>query len=227
MAFDECTSPLHDYNYTKKSLETTNTWLLSSLKYYNKKQAIYGIIQGGEFKDLRVLSAKFVNSLPFDGIAIGGALRTKKMMNSVLEWTIPLLDDRPRHMLGIGEIEDLFNCVERGIDTFDCVNATRIARKGNLYILPKSGGKIKNKFRIQIRNAKYKADFSPIDKNCKCHTCTNYSRSYLRHLYINRDHTYPRLATIHNLFFVTSLMKEIRNSIKEDSFLKLKNSWLK
>ena len=229
MAFDECTSPLHNHDYTKRSLERTNKWLVESLKYRNKKQAIYGIIQGGEFKDLRIESAKFVNSLPFEGIAIGGALgKSKKTMNDVLDWVIPITNyKKPRHMLGIGEIEDIFNCVERGIDTFDCVNPTRIARKGNLYILPKSGGRIKNGFRIRLKNSAFKNDFSPIDKNCNCSTCKKYSKAYLRHLCMVQDQSYARLATIHNIQFILNLMKSIREAIAENQFSKLKKSWLK
>jgi queuine tRNA-ribosyltransferase len=227
MAFDECTSPLHDYEYTKKALERTHKWALDSLKYHDKNQALYGIIQGGWFKDLRLQSAEFINSKNFEGIAIGGSLgKSKKNMYEILDWIIPLIDNRPRHLLGIGEIEDLFECVEKGIDTFDCVHHTRIARKGCLFITPKSGGKISNKFRINIRNNKFKDDKNPIDKNCDCFVCKNYSKAYLRHIFITQDQTYARLATIHNIYYMLKLMKDIRNSILNNSFLKLKKEWL-
>lgn len=228
MAFDECTSPLSDYDYTKKALDRTHRWALDSWKYHDKKQAIYGIIQGGWFKDLRLASSSFISSLPFEGIAIGGSLgKSKKDMHKILEWVIPLLDNRPRHLLGIGDIDDLFECVERGIDTFDCVAPTRIARRGNLYILPESGGRMENKFRINIKAAAYKGDKKPIDSKCTCSTCKNYSRAYLRHLYSVNELSYFRLATIHNVYFMLRLMEGIRQAIKENSFRKLKKEWLR
>ncbi|MCU0653257.1 MAG: tRNA guanosine(34) transglycosylase Tgt [Candidatus Pacebacteria bacterium] len=227
MAFDECTSPLSDYDYTKTAMVRTHDWARQSLERYDKDQAIYGIIQGGYFRDLRDESTKAIAAMPFDGIAIGGSLgKTKADMHRILEWVIPQLDERPRHLLGIGEIDDIFECVQRGIDTFDCVGPTRIARRANLYILPGSGGTKKNKFRINIGGAKYAADPTPIDENCECPTCNNYSRAYLRHLYLARELSYFRLATMHNLWFVLRLMENIRESIKEGSFAELKGKWL-
>lgn len=227
MAFDECTSPLSDKEYTKIAMERTHSWAKQSLEYHNKDQALYGIIQGGYFRDLRDESVKAITALPFDGIAIGGSLgNSKRDMHEILEWVVPQLDDRPRHLLGIGEIDDIFECVQRGIDTFDCVAPTRIARRANLYILPESGGKKENKFRINISSAIYKEDSEPVDLNCGCPTCRNYSRAYLRHLYLARELTYFRLATIHNLWFMLRLMEEIRESIKKDAFLELKHQWL-
>lgn len=228
MAFDECTSPFSDYEYTKKATERTHDWAKISLKYRDKKQAIYGIIQGGEYKDLREFSSKIICSMKFDGIAIGGSLgKSKKEMFKIIDWIIPYLDNRPIHLLGIGEISDVFEAIERGIDTFDCVHATRIARRGNLFISPESKGNVKNKFRINIKNSKYKKDLKPIDKNCKCPVCKNYSRKYLNHLYKARELTYFRLASIHNIYFMLKLMKEIRQAIKEDKFLELKSKWIK
>ena len=192
------------------------------------KQALYGIVQGGYFKDLRKESAKFISSLDFDGIAIGGFLgKTKVDMYRTLDWTIPLLPKKkPVHLLGIGTIEDIFGCVEKGIDTFDCVFPTRIARRGNLFIFPKSGGGIKNKFRINIENAKFRTDKNPIDRNCGCLTCKNYSRAYLNHLNKSKELTYFRLASLHNIHFILKLMEEIRDSINNDNFEKLKKEWL-
>lgn len=228
MAFDECTSPLSGYEYTKVALKRTHKWAKDSLRYHDKKQAIYGIIQGGWFEDLRLESTKFINSLPFDGIAIGGSLgKSKKDMHKILDWVIPLLDNRPRHLLGIGDIDDLFECVERGIDTFDCVAPTRIARRGNLYLLHESGGNLENKFRINIKASKHKEDKKPIDSNCDCPTCKKYSRAYLRHLYILNEIAYFKLASMHNIHFMLRLMEKIRESIKNDSFSKLKKKWLK
>jgi queuine tRNA-ribosyltransferase len=228
MAFDECTSPLSDYEYTKKAMERTHEWATRSLQYHDKKQAIYGIIQGGWFEDLRQESTGFITSLPFDGIAIGGSLgNSKSDMHQVLEWVIPQLDERPRHLLGIGEIEDVFECVERGIDTFDCVAPTRLARRGNVLISPESGGGPENKFRITIKAGKYKDDKKPIDPGCECPTCQRYSRAYLRHLYTSYELSYFRLASVHNLHFMLTLMEQIRASITNGTFSRLKQKWLK
>jgi len=233
LALDECTSPLSDYEYTKKAMERTHRWAKESLDYHNKKksktkQSLYGIIQGGEYPDLRLESAKFISSLGFDGIAIGGALgKSKKDMHKIINWVIPLLpESKPRHLLGIGNIEDLFECVESGIDTFDCVAPTRIARRGALFISPESGGNLINKFRLNIDNAKYKIDKKPIDKNCGCLACKNYSRAYLSHLYRSKELAYYRLASLHNINFMLKLMEEIRDSINAPSFHKLKKKWV-
>jgi tRNA-guanine family transglycosylase len=139
---------------------------------------------------------------------------------------IPRLDDRPRHLLGIGEIDDIFECVQRGIDTFDCVSPTRNARRGGLFLSPQAGGSLENKFRINIRNAGYKEDGLPIDPNCSCPTCQSYSRAYLRHLHASAELSYFRLATIHNLHFMLRLMEEIRESIEKGTFMELKRKWL-
>lgn len=245
LAFDECTSPLSDYTYTKKAMERTHKWALQSLKYFNKKskkiitngdnknknalkQAIYGIVQGGEYKDLRLISAKFISELNFDGIAIGGSLgKSKEDMHKILDWTIPLLpENKPRHLLGIGNIEDIFNTVEKGIDTFDCVAPTRIGRRGALFISPQAGGNLKNKFRINIKNSKFRLDKNPIDKNCSCLTCKNYSRAYLNHLYKTQELAYYKLASLHNVNFMLKLMEKIRDSIDKNKFEKLKKEWL-
>jgi len=237
LAFDECTSPLSSYNYTQKALERTHKWALQSLNYFNKNknqnktinQALYGIIQGGEYKDLRLKSAKFISSLEFNGIAIGGSLgKSKKDMHKILEWVVPLLPkNKPRHLLGIGNIEDIFNTVEQGIDTFDCVAPTRIGRRGALFISPSSGGNLKNKFRINIKNSKYKLDKKPIDKDCNCLTCKNYSRAYLNHLYKSQELAYYKLASLHNVNFMLRLMEKIRGAIDNNHFEKLKKEWLK
>lgn len=235
MAFDECTSPLSNKDYTATAMRRTHEWAKLSLKYHNKKQALYGIIQGGWFRDLRDESAKFIASLPFDGIAIGGSLgNCKRDMHEILEWVIPQLDeaalrqaqDRPRHLLGIGEVDDIFESVERGIDTFDCVSPTRNARRGSLFLYPESGGRAKNKFRLHIASAKFREDKNPVDPHCACFTCQNHSRAYLRHLYHANELSYYRLATIHNLHFMLDLMGKIRESIKKGRFLALKQKWL-
>jgi tRNA-guanine transglycosylase len=229
MAFDECTSPLSDYDYTKKAMQRTHDWAEESIRYHDRNQALYGIIQGGWFDDLRQESTQAISAQPFDGIAIGGSLgNSKQDMHQVLDWTVPRLDDdRPRHLLGIGEIDDIFECVARGIDTFDCVSPTRIARRGSLLISPQAGGSQDNKFHINIKSAKFKEDRSPVDPNCTCSTCATYSRAYLRHLYVSRELSYFRLATLHNLHFMLRFMEEIRESIRAGTFAEMKERWLR
>ncbi len=222
LAFDECTSPLAGYKYTKKALERTHRWEMKSLKdFQNKKsntknqkyksklkneQQIYGIIQGGAYRDLREKSAKFIGKMDFFGLAIGGSLgKSKKDMHQILDWTIPLLpENKPRHLLGIGGIEDIKESVKRGIDTFDCAAPTRMARNGTL--LTKKG-------QLNIMNARFKTDKNPIEKGCQCYTCQNYSCAYLRHLFWAKEILAGRLSTIHNLHFMMELMKEIRKNI--------------
>lgn len=243
LAFDECTSPLSSYEYTKKAMERTHKWAKESLHHHKKSliarknkykdkygnQSLYGIVQGGAYKDLRIKSAKFISSLNFDGIAIGGSLgKSKEDMHRILSWVIQLLpENKPRHLLGIGEIEDIFKCVEKGIDTFDCVMPTRIGRRGSLFISPKSHGNLKNKFRINIKNLKYKLDRKPIDKNCECLACRKYSRAYMNHLYKSQELAYYKLASLHNLNFMLRLMEKIRDSICKSYFNELKDEWLK
>lgn len=228
MAFDECTSPLSNYEYTKKALRRTHDWALECLKYRDKKQALFGIVQGGAYKGLRVKSSKFINNLDFEGHAIGGSLgKDKKDMHNILEWCISLLNrEKPVHLLGIGAVEDLFESVERGIDMFDCVAPTRWARRGYLYVGPAEKGNKKNKFRINIRRGKFKEDGKPVDKECSCYLCKNHSRAYLRHLFLANELLYFRLASLHNVNFILRLMDKIRESIKEGRFMKLKREWL-
>ncbi|MEK6860734.1 MAG: tRNA guanosine(34) transglycosylase Tgt [Nanoarchaeota archaeon] len=228
-ALDECTSPLSDYKYTKESLERTHRWAQRCLEIHKTNQSLFGIVQGGEFKDLRTKSAKFISSLDFDGYGIGGVFgKSKEHMYDVIDWSIkPLDENKPRHLLGIGAIEDIFECVELGIDLFDCVAPTRLARMGYLFITPKSKGNKENKFRIRITNKIYKLDKTPIDKYCKCYTCKNFSKAYLRHLFVSNELTYHRLATYHNLYYFIDLFKQIRESIDQNKFSKLKRYWLK
>ena len=232
MAFDECSAANKSLAYQKKALERTHAWALKSLNYHDKKQALYGIIQGGNNKSLRVKSTKFILSKKFEGIAIGGSFGdsfgdSKSSMLEVIDWIKPLWlkDKRPRHMLGIGWIDDLFHLVERGIDTFDCVEMTRIARHGSLYITPKAGGSIKNKFRIDIAKSKYKRDNNPIDSSCTCYTCQNYTRAYLAHLFRAEEMLAATLASIHNLYFSVNLVKQIRQSILDGRFAEFREEW--
>ncbi|MDP3901500.1 MAG: tRNA guanosine(34) transglycosylase Tgt [bacterium] len=208
-AFDECTSPLHDYQYTKKSMERTHRWAKRSLvahKQKEKKQSLFGIVQGGAYKDLREISAQFIGSLSFPGFGIGGSLgKSKKDMYKVLEWTMPHLpEDKPRHLLGIGSPEDIYECVKRGVDTFDCVLPTRLGRNGNALLSGEN---------LNIKSGRYLKDKKPIDKKCKCYTCQNHTRAYVSHLFRANEMLGPILTTIHNLFFMEELMKGIRKSI--------------
>ena len=227
-AFDECTSPLSDRAYTEKALERTHRWAEECLEYYDRRQALFGVVQGGEYRDLREKSARFMAERDFAGYGIGGSLgKSKQDMLNILDWVIPILpENKPRHLLGIGAIEDLFNCVEKGVDMFDCVAPARWARRGHLYISPAEGGKPENKFRIHIRNARFRRDMKPVDRTCECLVCQNYSRAYLRHLYVSNELLYFRLATYHNIFFITNLMEKIRESIRDGSFYELKKEWL-
>lgn len=227
-AFDECTSPLSDKEYTAKALERTHRWILECLESYDKTQAIFGIVQGGEYRDLRIKSAKFISSLELDGYGIGGSLgKSKKDMLNIIDWVVPILqEDKPRHLLGIGAVEDIFNCVEKGIDMFDCVSPTRWARRGHLYVSPKAGGSVENKFRINIKNSQFRESERPIDENCDCFVCKNYTRAYLHHLFKANELTYFRLSAYHNVYFMVNLMREIRKAIEGNYFLELKKEWL-
>jgi len=153
--------------------------------------------------------------------------KDKRDMHNILEWCIPLLSrEKPVHLLGIGAVEDLFESVERGIDMFDCVAPTRWARRGYLYVSPAEKGNKKNKFRINIRRGKFKEDEKPVDKECDCYLCRNHSKAYLRHLFLANELLYFRLASLHNVNFILRLMDGIRESIKENRFMKLKKGWL-
>jgi tRNA-guanine transglycosylase len=212
LAFDECTSPLAGYDYTRQALERTHHWAERCLAARRPTpQALFGIVQGGEYADLRAASARFIGSLPFDGVAIGGSLgKSKADMHAVLDWTIPLLPaEWPRHLLGIGEPEDLFEGIARGVDMFDCVSPTRLGRHGVLYV-PEG--------RLHIDNAAHREDPAPLQPGCACYTCQHFSRAYLRHLFVAGEMLGPRLATIHNLHFLIDLVRQIRRSILEDRF---------
>ena len=216
LAFDEPTSPLHDETYTALAMERTHRWAERSLAAKRRSdQALYGIVQGGAFQRLREESAAFVGGMEFDGFAIGGSLGTSKRdVERVLDWSIPALaEDRPRHMLGIGEPEDLFLCVERGIDTFDCVAPTRHARRG---VLMTADGP------LTITKAAYREDDSPVDPECGCPTCSTFSRAYLRHLFVAEELLAYTLATTHNLAFVLGLMARIRAALGDGTLDEVK-----
>jgi queuine tRNA-ribosyltransferase len=221
-AFDECTSPLSSYEYTKQAMRRTNRWALRCLEEFKgtKNQVMFGIVQGGEYEDLRKESAKFINSLPFFGFGIGGSLgKSKKDIIKVLNWTIPLLDEnKPKHLLGIGEVDDIFNAVEQGIDLFDCVIPTKWARHGTGFTF---------KGRINLRSSKYLNDKKPIDFECRCNICRKYSRSYLCHLIREKEIYGIMLLAEHNIFWILNLFKEIRKTIFNGNFRDLKRKILK
>lgn len=221
LAFDECTSPYHDYGYNKLAMERTHRWAKECLQVHVRKdQILYGIVQGGNFKDLREESAKFINSLPFGGVAIGGSFsKSKNGSFDVLKWAVPLLDEnRPRHFLGIGQIRDILESVELGIDTFDCVIPTREARHGGIYT--KQG-------RIDILKAQYKNDQSKLETNCLCPACQNTTKAELHEQFKSKNPLAGENATIHNVYFFNSLMSEIREAIKNDCFAELKKEYLR
>ncbi|WP_017472694.1 tRNA guanosine(34) transglycosylase Tgt [Amphibacillus jilinensis] len=212
MAFDECPPYPAEHKYMKDSVERTSRWAERCLTAHQRAhdQGLFGIVQGGEYEDLRRQSAKDLTSLDFPGYAIGGLSvgEPKDVMNRVLEFTTPLLpDSKPRYLMGVGSPDSLIDGSIRGIDMFDCVLPTRIARNGTCMT---SNG------RLVVRNAKFARDFSPLDPNCDCHTCQNYSRAYIRHL-IKADETFGlRLTTYHNLYFLVKLMEQVREAIKAD-----------
>jgi len=213
-AFDECTSPIESVHYQSQSLDRTHRWAKQSLEYHkskenSKKQALFGIVQGGRHENLRKESAEFIGALDFDGFGIGGSFAKEDMKNAV-KWVNEILpEEKPKHLLGIGEPEDLFYGVENGCDLFDCVAPTRNARNGGLYT---RYGK------VNILNAKYTNDFVPIDPECNCYTCKNYSKAYLAHLFRAKEMLGATLASIHNLYFISSLVENIRLSILDGKF---------
>lgn len=226
LALDECTSPLHSYEYTRQAMERTHRWAVRALKAFGDgddgSQALWGIVQGGAYQDLREESAQFVGSQGFDGYAIGGSLgASKEQMHTVLEWTVPLLPSlQPRHLLGIGEVEDIFAIIGQGIDLFDCVAPTLMAQTGT--VLDRNAPR----FRVHLTNAAYKDDPRPIDEGCTCPTCRSYSRAYLRHLLMAKEPLGIRLAAVHNLSFMESLMADIRAAIKANVFAGFQQAWM-
>lgn len=221
-AFDECTSPVETYQYQEEALERTHRWAKRSLDYHKSKpnaehQALFGIVQGGLEESLRKRSAEFIGDLDFDGFGIGGSF-AKENMEAPVKWVNEILPkEKPRHLLGIGEPEDLFIGVENGVDLFDCVAPTRNGRGGTLYT---SRGK------INIRNAEFREDTGPVDAECGCSVCKNYSRAYLCHLYRAHEMLGGTLGSIHNLFFIINLVKKMREHILVGTFAEFKKDFL-
>ncbi|MCH4888311.1 tRNA guanosine(34) transglycosylase Tgt [Acidaminobacter sp. JC074] len=215
MAFDECAPYPADYDYVKKSLERTTRWAKRCKDAHKNpdRQALFGIVQGGMYKDLREQSVKELLELDFPGYSVGGLSvgEPKDLMNEVLDYTVPLLPkDKPRYLMGVGSPDALIDGVIRGIDMFDCVLPTRIARNGTAMT---SQGK------VVIKNAKHIEDFTPLDPDCDCYTCRNYTKAYLRHLFKSGEILSSRLLTTHNLYFLINLMKDVRQAIMDDRLL--------
>jgi len=213
MVFDECVSYPSEYEYTRQAMERTTRWARRCLAAHTREdQALFAIVQGGVYKDLREKSAKELAALDFPGYGIGGLSvgEPKPLMYEMLEATVPHLPrEKPRYLMGVGSPDCLLEGVARGIDMFDCVLPTRIARNGTVFT---------KKGKLVIRNAKYKEDFLPLDPACECYACRTFSRAYLRHLFNSDEILGLRLTTIHNLHFLLKLMKEIRESIAAGDF---------
>ena len=248
-AFDECTSPTENDRYQEEALSRTHAWAKRSLEEHKRlemerqecvnssrltlkgsdatqnshipaypfPQSLFGIVQGGRSEELRKKSAKIIGDMDFDGFGIGGSF-AKEDMSTAVKWVNEILpEEKPRHLLGIGEPEDLFMGVENGVDLFDCVAPTRIARNGSLYT--KTG-------KINIFNAKFIKDFNNIDEGCECYTCRSYTRAYLSHLFRAKEMLGATLASIHNIYFITKLVDDMRNAILDEKFFEFKKEFL-
>ena len=223
MSFDECPPASASHEYMEKSINRTLRWAKRGKNVHNNpNQMLFGIVQGGPYKDLRKISAIKTVELDFDGYSIGGVANdgeSKEDMYKAIDYSIPYLPkDKLRYLMGVGEPVDILEGISRGIDIFDCVLPTRIARHGNAFT--KRG-------RINIKNAKYKEDFTPIEENCDCYACKNYTKSYIRHLITVGESFGGRLLSIHNIRFLIKLTEEIRESIKNDTFDDYKEKFIK
>ena len=239
LAFDECTTPQAPYEYQKEALTRTHAWAKRSLDEHQRltsrtllkrvpqgeslelnqplAPALFGVIQGGRFQDLRIESARFMSTLGVDGVAIGGSFNKEDIGAVVAVVNQQLPSDRPRHLLGIGEVEDIFAGVASGVDTFDCVTPTRLGRHGT--VETKQG-------RLRLVSSQFAADFQPIESDCHCYTCQNYTRAYLSHLFRSKEMLSTTLASIHNLSFFTSLLAQIRQAILQDTFDSFRGQFL-
>lgn len=221
MSFDECPPASANYDYLKNSMERTLRWAKRGKSVHNNKnQALFGIIQGGPYEDLRKYSAIETVKIGFDGYSIGGVANdgeAKEDMYKAIEYAIPYLPkDKVRYLMGVGEPVDIIEGVIRGIDIFDCVLPTRIARHGNAFT--KYG-------KINLKNLKYKKDFKPVEENCDCYTCKNYTKAYIRHLITSDEALGGRLLSIHNIRYLIRLTEEIRAAIKNDTLLAYKEEF--
>lgn len=221
MAFDECIPYPADYEYARKSTERTSRWLERCKKAHKdtSRQSLFGIMQGGMYEDLRKKSARDIVEMDLPGYAIGGLSvgEPRETMYSVLDYCTDLLpENKPRYVMGVGTPDHLFEGVERGVDMFDCVLPTRLAR---------NGAAMTSTGRISIKNAKYERDFTPLDHECDCYTCTHYSRAYLRHLFKANEIMSSMLLSYHNIYFLEHTMAEIRKAIEEDRFTEYKEEF--
>lgn len=223
-AFDECTSPEASYEYQQEAMTRTHAWAERSLAEHQRLAArspesevgLFGIVQGGRFQDLREESARTIAKLDFAGFGIGGSFE-KKDLDTAVGWVNQVLpEEKPRHLLGIGEPEDLVAGVLNGVDTFDCVTPTRNARNGTLQT--KQG-------KLNILNAQFREDFTPVESGCQCYTCRHYTRAYLAHLFRAKEMLAATLASIHNLYFSVTLVKKLRQAILEDRPLQTPSVW--
>lgn len=225
-AFDELTSLVDSYDYQVSSLARTKAWAERCIKEQTKLrkkqperpyQALFGVIQGAQHEDLRRQAARELGAMPFDGYGIGGAIEKNKL-GEIVGWVNQELpEDKPKHLLGISEPNDIFAAIENGVDTFDCVSPTRVGRNGSAYTY--NG-------RININGAKYRCNFKPLIKDCQCYTCQNYTAAYLHHLFKGKEILGMTLLSIHNEHFIIKLVDDIRASIESGSFKELKNTWL-
>jgi queuine tRNA-ribosyltransferase len=224
MAFDECADADSSKEYFKKAMIRTHNWAIRSKNEHEKLnkeklQALFPIVQGGIFKDLRIESAKFINELDCPGNAIGGLSvgESKEIMYEMIETIIPYLSDlKPRYLMGVGTPEDIFEAIERGIDMFDCVHPTRMARHGAFW---------DNFGRHTIKNEKFKKDENPLMASCRCYACQNHSKSYIRHLFMENEILAQRLMSIHNLHFLIELTQKIREEILNNNFKNFKKDF--
>ncbi len=221
MSFDECIPYPADYEYAKASTERTLRWARRGKNVFNNDmQSLFGIVQGGEYEDLREYSAKETVKIGFDGYSIGGTSvgEDKYTMYKMIDYAIKYLpEDKPRYLMGVGDPIDIIEGVIRGVDMFDCVLPTRIARHGNAFT--KDG-------RINIKNAKYKEDFTPIEEDCDCYACKNYTKAYIRHLIVANETFGQRLLSIHNIRFLIKLTEDLRIAIKENNILEYKDKFI-
>lgn len=217
--FDEATSPVATEEYTKQSLERTHAWAKQCLKYKTSNQALFGIVQGGKFDYLRQKSAKVIGLLGFDGFAIGGEYGDNKdnMINIIKTALKELPPDKPRHLFGIGHLEDIPAIIKTGIDTFDCITPTHYARHGTAFVstTARSSSPNMKANRLNLKRPEHLTDFTPLDPKCSCTTCTNYTRAYISHLVRAKELTGLKLLTYHNLSFFNSYVSHLRQQIKD------------
>lgn len=221
MSFDECPPYPVTHDYMEKSVQRTLRWAERGMNVHNNnRQSLFGIVQGGEFEDLRRLSAIETVKMNFDGYSIGGTSvgEDKDTMYKMIDYSIPYLpEDKPRYLMGVGDPIDIIEGVIRGVDMFDCVLPTRIARHGNAFT---------RRGKINLRNAKFKEDFTPLEKDCDCYACRNYTKAYIRHLIVANETFGARLLSIHNIRFLIKLTEEIRESIKNNNLLNYREEFI-